>query len=265
MGAIYEFGVARNARVVKARIKGTAHSALDRVWGLFGAKFHNRPANSVYGVPMVPNFSDKTFRYCLYGTYGKYFSSYLDSIDYDFTFIDIGANQGLYSLVAARNPHCRKIIAFEPVKGTFDFLAANIELNGAADRSVLLNAALSDHAGTAEIAVKANHSGVASLAGHSGMEGRPTETITLMDVAGLDAHIPGDLPIIIKIDVEGHEGVVIAQLLKSAHFDRVKAVFHEMDERWAEAPKIRRMLVDGGFSKFRKFGIRRHYDILAER
>jgi len=265
MSAIYEFGVQRNARVVHGHIKAITHIILDRLWSLFGATYRSGPAMSAYGVQMVPNFGDMTFRYCYYATYGRYFSDYLDAIETDFIFIDIGANQGVFSLVAARNPHCRRIIAIEPVRLTFDLLEANIAINGASERSVLLNAALSDHPGEAEIAFKANHSGRASIAGHYQMRGRPTETIRLIDAAALDAHIPQDLPIYVKIDVEGHEEVVIAELLKSAHAARIKAIFHEVDEHWADAPAIRRMLVKGGFTRFRKFGIRRHYDVLAER
>ena len=265
MGAIFEFGVLRNARVVKARIRGTFHDALGRLWRLFGGTFHKQPQMSVYGVPMVANFGDKTFRYCLYGTYGKYFSDYLDAIGRDFTFIDIGANQGLYTLVAARNPHCRKLIAIEPVKRTFELMAANVALNGASERAGLVNAALSDRSGSAEIAVKPRHSGVASLSRSPAGDAGASETIRLIDIGELDALIPPDREIVIKIDVEGHEGVVIAQLLKSAHLARVSAIFHEMDERWADAGRIRQMLESAGFSRFTKFGIRRHYDVLAER
>jgi len=262
MQAILEFGIARNMRVVMAKLWGVANVVLDAVWRLFGRKFHKTARMSVYGVPMTPNFRDKTFRYCLYGTYGKHLANHLDTRDTDFVFIDIGANQGLYSLIAARNPRCRSIIAFEPVRRTFELLAANIALNQASDRSDLINAGFSDHSGAASIAVRANHSGVASLAGHKGMA---TETIRLIDVAQLDRHIPEDLPIVVKIDVEGHEGVVISELLKSAHFHRVTAIFHEMDERWTDAGRVRQMLQEAGFARFTKYGIRRHYDVLAER
>jgi len=265
MGAIYEFGVRRNARVINARLRGTANAALARTWRLFGRQFHKRPPISAYGVPMVANYSDKTFRYCLYGTYGKYLSDYLDALDQPFAFLDIGANQGLYSLVAARNPQCRRIVAVEPVAPTFALLEANLLLGGASTRTAAVNAALSDRCGEVAIAVKPNHSGVASIAAHAARRGRPTQAIRLVDIAALDALLPPALPIYAKVDVEGHEAVVIAELLRSKHAGRIKAVFHEMDERWADAGEIRALLEGAGFTRFRKFGIRRHYDVLAER
>jgi FkbM family methyltransferase len=265
MASLYEFAVKRNLRVVMARVRAKSNVALDKFARLLGKRHIKDSHMSVYGLPMVSNFGDKTFRYCLYGTYGKHLSGYLDSIDRPFTFIDIGANQGLFTLVAGRNPKCRRLIALEPVAQTFDFLGRNVELNRLDGRTSLLNAALSDRSGTAEIALKPHHSGVASIANRDNLDQWECETITLMTVDELDAIIPAEDEIVVKVDVEGHEPVVIAQLLKSRHLARISGIFYEMDERWADAGKIRTMLEDAGFSRFTKFGIRRHYDMLAER
>ena len=70
---------------------------------------------SRYGVRMRANWKDRTFRYCHYATYGRALSDYLAAQDHAFSFIDIGANQGLYSLLAAQNPYCKAVVAFEPV------------------------------------------------------------------------------------------------------------------------------------------------------
>jgi FkbM family methyltransferase len=257
--------IQRNLRTVRARIMGTGNALLDRLFARFGATFHKRPKMSVYGVRMKPNFRDRTFSYCLYGTYGWPLAAYLDDRDEDFVFVDIGANQGLYSLIAARNPHCRKIIALEPVETTFAFLADNVQLNGASDRSVLVKAALSDRSGIAEIALKARHSGAASLSDHASGADRATETIQLMHIGELDAVIPSGIGIVAKIDVEGHEDVVIAELLKSAHVAQLSSIFHEIDERWSDAEHIRSLLQEAGFTRFTKYGSGRHYDVLAER
>lgn len=265
MADLFEFAVKRNLRVVTARIRAKSMLALDRIARLFGKRFIRPSHLSVYGVPMVANFGDKTFRYCLYGTYGKHLSGYLDAIGKPFIFIDIGANQGLFTLIAGRNPHCRRLIAMEPVRQTFELLRANVELNGLSEKASLFNAALSDRSGTADIAVKPNHSGAASIAGRAKLADWASETIRLMTAAQLDEAIPADGAIVIKVDVEGHEPVVIGELLNSAQLPRVCAIFYEMDERWADAGAIGAMLRDAGFTRFTKFGIRRHYDMLAER
>ncbi len=45
-------------------------------------------------------------------------------------FIDIGANTGLYALIAAAENSCRQVYAFEPVPRIFQALERNIRLNG---------------------------------------------------------------------------------------------------------------------------------------
>ena len=89
--------------------------------------------------------------------------------------------------------------------------------------------------------------------------------MALIDSRGLDAHIPADLDIVVKVDVQGHEKVVIAELLRSRHAGRFVAMFHEVDNRWSEAGTLRGMLAWAGFGCFIRHGFGRHYDVLATR
>lgn len=226
--------------------------------------YEPQPVVGRYRVAMWPDWGDRTFAYCHYGTYGNYLPDVLSRIDAPFAFLDIGANQGLFSLVAARNPNCRKIIAMEPVPQTFAKLAANFALSDLDGRAQQVNAALADHAGSAEIALKPEHSGAASL--REGTDfGGTSQSIRLFSINELDPYLPVDLPIFVKIDIEGYEPVAIEQLLKSAHANRIVALFYEMDERWSDAGAVMAMLRDAGFSHFHKFGIGRHYDMLSTR
>ena len=263
--AILEFGIRRNLRVLNAKVRGVFHATFQRVLGGFGSSYKMGPQTSVYGTKFASNFSDKTFRYCLYGTYGKRFANYLAAQTEPFIFLDVGANQGLFTMVAAQNPHCVKAIALEPVSRTHALLAENAELNGVADKTVTVQVALSDAEGTAEIATKSNHSGVASLHREPHQSRGQTETIKLISAKSLDTYLPDDTRIIVKVDVEGHEAVVIDELLRSARAGQMVTIFHEMDERWTDADQIRAMLERAGYSRFDKWGIGRHYDVLAER
>src|SRR3546814_160245 len=110
-----------------------------------------------YGVRMRANWQDRTFRYCYYATYGRALSDYLAAQDRAFVFVDIGANQGLYSLLAAQNPRCAAAIAFEPVAATFALLRDNIALNGLTDRIQPVHAAVSLHSGMASIPTDRAH------------------------------------------------------------------------------------------------------------
>lgn len=64
-------------------------------------------------------------------------------------FVDVGANYGFYSLLAALwNPDLR-VVAFEPVPAIFAALQKNIQLNGLAGRVICENLALGARSGTA--------------------------------------------------------------------------------------------------------------------
>lgn len=258
LAAFWRYGVVKTLRKLKA-------AALSPVMAALGSG----PVLSAYGVLMVPNWQDTTFRYCIFATYGRDLSDLLLGYAEEFAFVDIGANQGLYSLIAARSPRCRHIIAFEPVPATHARLAANVALNGGADRTVLHSLAISDSVGEVEIKVPEGHSGTASLAGrdrHTGSGGVMIRTIDTRHLDSLLAQtVPADLPMFVKIDVEGLETVVIAELAKTAAFARVQAVFYEVDDRWANAGEIERMLRRDGFMRFVKYGRGHHYDMLATR
>lgn len=254
---LIDFLLFRHLRVIRAR-------AMRQLYKRGGEPAERRPVRGRYGVAMWPDWHDRTFAYCHYATYGQYLPQILARIDAPFAFLDIGANQGLFSLVAARNPQCQRIVALEPVPGTFAKLEANLALGELGERAVALNAALADRAGSAEIALKPEHSGAASL--REGTDfGGACQTIRLFSITELDPHIPANLPLFVKIDVEGYEPVAVRQLLRSAHASRIMGIFYEMDERWADAGSVRADLEAAGFTSFRKFGIGRHYDMLAER
>lgn len=219
-----------------------------------------------YGVLMRANWSDTTFNYCFRGSYGRALSSLLARHDRPFVFVDIGANQGLYSLLAARNPHCTQALAFEPVARTHDLLEQNIAANHLGSRITAIRAAVSAQAGQIAIRVPKHHSGGATLEGgvkvkHETVE----EVIQTIDIAALDRAIAGAGEIIVKIDVEGHEAVVLNQLAKSAHIARITTVFYEVDNRWVSPEDLSSILAAKGFRTFTKQSDGRHYDVLARR
>jgi len=50
----------------------------------------------------------------------------------------------------------------------------------------------------------------------------------------------------------------------AAHRGRIAAIYHEVDERWIDAVATAARLRAAGFKRVTRFGIGRHYDILAE-
>ncbi|MEQ8412047.1 MAG: FkbM family methyltransferase [Erythrobacter sp.] len=251
----------RHLRVLRARAMRHVHRATGGA--LCGGKA--APVRSVYGVAMWPNWSDKTYAYCHYGTYGSYLADLIGALDVPFAFLDVGANQGLFSLIAGRNPACEAILALDPVPATHARLEANLAAAGLAGRAIALNVGLSERSGSATITLGRAHSGLATLGPHLAARSGDAARIdvALVTAARIVPHLPRHLPIFAKIDVEGHEAVVIDQLLGSALGERVCGLFYEHDDRWSDAARIERALARAGFAQRRRYGRGRHYDVLA--
>ena len=252
-------------RALKKTFNRVAARGLMRVERHYLSIIGKRYVRSRYGVLMRANWEDSTFNYCYFGAYGNVLSDFLNSIDYEFVFLDIGANQGLFSLLAAQNPKCAKSIAFEPVHHTFELLEQNVDANKLEKKVTPVNAAISSTTGCSEIFVKSSHSGAASLLEIKEAGEEKTENIRTIDIKDTDKLIPTNARIIVKIDVEGHEDVVINELLKSENVKAIQAVFYEMDEELNDPAVLKGLLEKGGFAKFEKFGSGSHYDVLALR
>ncbi|MEP0191093.1 MAG: FkbM family methyltransferase [Erythrobacter sp.] len=255
-----DFMVWRHLRVVRARGMRHVRGGFARLGGAQTA-----PVRSVYGVKMWPNWSDRTFAYCHYGTYGCYLADLIGSINFPFCFLDIGANQGLFSLIAGQNPACEKIVALEPVGQTHGRLVANLEANALTSRADALNFGLSNETGEFPITLSAEHSGMATLSAHGAqLPGfHPKTTVRLETMAKLAQHLPDDIPIFVKIDVEGHEEVVLRELLSSTKAQRVIGIFYEQDDRWTDAKAVGEILASANFAEQYIYGRGKHYDVLA--
>lgn len=218
-------------------------------------------SRSAYGVLMKTNWRDRTYIYCRFAVYGHGLSDYLKGLTQPFVFLDIGANQGLYSLIAGQNPHCTGAIALEPVPDTFERLSQNINANNLQGKVQAVQAALSSQAGTARIVFDAAHSGLASLR-NDGADGLD---ITTINMEAFDDLLGEPEMLVIKVDVEGHEAAVMAELVKSRFLSRIQSVFYEVDAKWSDADSLRAILESGGFTHFETVGRGKHYDVLATR
>lgn len=119
----------------------------------------------------------------------------------DDLFCDVGANAGVYTVLAAHAIGCR-VVCVEPVPSTFQLLMQNIHANGLADQ------------------VDARCNGIGSEPGRlaftterwslNHVVAPDTDNATEIDVITLDALLDGCKPAAIKIDVEGFEAHVLA-------------------------------------------------------
>jgi FkbM family methyltransferase len=182
-------------------------------------------------------------------------------------FIDVGANIGLFSLLAAGKcgPFGR-VFAFEPNPLVAKLLKESAVLNWFHDRVVIKESALSDKAGTTQLQVPRLRLGDARIVKDAATarnerddaftrtrEFLGDEIILNVDVETLDTAFPIDLPIkLLKIDAEGHEAQVLAgarRLLSAKAFDyiMIEAIIDVGVGEWEQTQASLHALVDYGY------------------
>jgi FkbM family methyltransferase len=129
--------------------------------------------------------------------------------------LDIGANIGYYSLMAAkRTGKTGKVYAFEPVNNTFRLLVENIRINGFTNISAH-KIAFSDTSGKTEIfTADSKNTGMSSFSEHVHFSGIKES----VDMIEGDAFIASLNPLkidLVKIDVEGAELKVLKGMIQS--------------------------------------------------
>ena len=134
-----------------------------------------------------------------------------------FTFVDIGANVGLFSLfVASRAGQQARILAIEPEPGNLRRLEFNVGANPGVPITVIPKA-LSDEAGVVAVELDLRDRGgtrtkkIDQAGETTGTVGVPSQTLLNIlageDVDAIDA---------LKIDVEGLEDVILAPFFRAA-------------------------------------------------
>ncbi len=125
-------------------------------------------------------------------------------------FIDVGANVGYFSVVAASVVGAQgAVFAFEPDPDNCRLLRANAGLNGLDDRIFVVEAALSDVSGPGELFLSADNLGDHQI--YAGDEQRSSVPVALLDGG---KYLAGRLQRIdlLKVDTQGSEYQVMAGL-----------------------------------------------------
>ncbi len=171
------------------------------------------------------------------------------------TFIDVGANIGFFTLLAAKyvGPTGR-VIAFEPDAQNLNILKKNIEINEYKNITVV-PMALSDHEGTISFFVSSHNAGdhtiydrqekIQELRNVNELDPRgaydqhtpedPRKEIVI-EATTLDAYLEKEVlvPHIIKIDVQGAEGLVLKGMKQTLSLPEVEII----SEFWPAGMKM---------------------------
>ena len=134
-------------------------------------------------------------------------------------FLDVGANIGSYTVLAAAGPKAR-VISVEPIPKNFGWLQRNITLNDLGGRVQAYQVGLSGEEGTLRFSV-----GLDTMNHVVGLEN--TEESIEVPVKRLDDLVSADCPRVIKIDVEGHEYAVLRGAAKTLTNPELLAVVME--------------------------------------
>jgi FkbM family methyltransferase len=159
------------------------------------------------------------------------------------TFVDVGANIGYFTALAARIVGSTgRVLAFEPSPYAFPRLQRMIHGNGLT-QCTALNAGLSDREGELDLYWNPelrNHSPTMSPGGgttHARVPVRPLdEVLSEQNIDGID---------LMKLDVEGHEPHVLRGAERTLRDRRIAALMIEINDHWlAEHGSSREQLLN---------------------
>jgi FkbM family methyltransferase len=138
-------------------------------------------------------------------------------------FVDVGANIGAYSILAAVTG--AKVLSFEPVERTFEALLDNIHLNRMQLQIDARRQAIGNAAGTLQMTVDSDTTNRALVAAerYEGSVGE-VQQMTLDHVLQTSP-----TPTLIKVDVEGYEAQVLAAGERVLSTPRLEALILELN------------------------------------
>jgi FkbM family methyltransferase len=167
------------------------------------------------------------------------------------TFVDVGANVGVYSLFLSSVPSMSRVLSFEPAAKTLYQLKQNVALN-AAEKVEVFDVALSDRQTTVDFGIAGDYSGANSIVQGSIHHKGTFTTLQRVSTSTLDSVFGDQMNrrIALKIDVEGHEKQA---LLGSANLLTRNTVLLQI-EIYQGRSEVSELLESWGFRKLFHLG-----------
>lgn len=136
-------------------------------------------------------------------------------------FIDVGANVGTYTILAAGERNVNTV-SFEPVPETMRMLIDNVRINGLEEKVELCNIAVGSKEGVLKF--------TKSLDAANHVATDVDQDVIHVKVAALDqlVHLKGKT--VIKIDVEGYELEVLTGMTEILADDRLEVIIMELND-----------------------------------
>jgi FkbM family methyltransferase len=166
----------------------------------------------------------------------------------DDLFVDVGANVGVYTVLASgvKGSRC---ISFEPIPKTFLNLQNNIAINNIGDKVKALNMGVGNKKQVLKFSKNLN-----SSVNHVISESENNNDIIEIQVDSLDSILEAEFPSILKIDVEGYEMMVIEGAMQTLKKESLKAIIIELNglanNYGFDEQKIHQILISNGFNPY---------------
>lgn len=181
-----------------------------------------------------------------------------ETIDWIATFapgdilFDIGANIGLYSLLAAKKG--LRVVAFEPESQNFAVMNANVHLNSLDDRISTLNVALADRNCLDYLYMPAfsygtafNQFGVPPEETGETSRNAFKQAVISYSLDHFIKNYPQSVPTHLKIDVDGIEAKIIAGAAETIENPLLQSMLVELDTRLEADLKAIEWIASKGF------------------
>lgn len=156
------------------------------------------------------------------------------------TVIDVGANIGVFTLLAAHAAPDVRVLAFEPFSENFEWLSSNVELSRA--RNVeMFRAAVAGKTGQRVLHVCDNNWIANAIADGATSPGTIVDAVSLEEVMERNRVVRCNL---LKLDCEGSEFEILYNCPPAIlrRIDRIVAEFHECHVQHREAGELRAFL-----------------------
>lgn len=159
---------------------------------------------------------------------------FVDEIEPDDVFYDIGANIGLYTCIVGDSITDGEVCSFEPSPANVEALQRNIDRNGVP--ATVYEYALSNENAEIELTFSAEVGDSGTVKGRGGLEQTVTVASRTVDSLVDDGDIP--VPNVVKIDVEGAEYDVLDGMHSTLEHDECRCVQVELHPNFLQDQNI---------------------------
>lgn len=239
------------------------HRGKRRILKLLGFISDGEMVKTSYGFSIESRFLDNTYLLSL-SRNNIELERLISEVPHQGCFIDIGANNGFFTLLAAKTLGREGLIlSFEPQRKLFASIVRCAEANKFSNVHVF-NIAVSDRCSSISMSQNKSHSGSSRLT----IDGKAIDESWSANIDEDMLLIPkmiGKRNILIKIDVEGHEYNALKGIMGIIKSGKVYKILIEINETnlnkyGSTSSKIYEIMKNNGFYHIYGLGYSDHYD-----